>query len=73
MKEKNAYFDGDAWNLAAVDSEPITSLSELKTGVYSIQLLMERVACGPSTGPGKIIPIDGIDIYHTFTILYTSP
>lgn len=54
---KNEYFDPDRWNLVPVDSEPITSMSDLKAGVYSIQLSGERPGCGVmgSKGPGMVI------------------
>ena len=51
---KNDYFDSNTLSLLPVDSEPITSLSDLKAGVYSIQLSGERPGCGVvgSKGPG---------------------
>jgi len=53
---KNDYFDSNTWSLLPVDSEPITSLSDLKAGVYSIQLSGERAGCGlDSKGPGMVM------------------
>ena len=53
---ENNYFDSNTWRLVPVDSEPITSLSDLKTGVYSIQLAGERPGCGlDSMGPGMMM------------------
>lgn len=51
---KNEYFDPDRWNLVPADSEPVTSLSDLEAGVYSIQLAGERPGCAfaGSKGPG---------------------
>lgn len=47
------YFHPKDWNLVPADSEPVTSLSDLKTGVYFIMLSGERSGCGlDSNGPG---------------------
>ena len=49
------YFDSDKWTFVPSDNDPITSLSELKTGVYYIQLLGKRAGCGlDSNEPGMI-------------------
>jgi hypothetical protein len=53
---KNDYFDPNDWSLVPADSEPITSLSDLKSGVYSIRLSGERSGCGlDSKGPGMLM------------------
>jgi hypothetical protein len=55
---KNDYFDPNDWSLVPSDNKPITSLSDLKTGVYSIQLSGERAGCGPdSKGPGMMVVV----------------
>lgn len=55
---KNEYFISNTWSLVPVASEPITSLSDLETGVYSIQLSGGRSGCGQdSNGPGMMIVI----------------
>ena len=52
----NDYFDSNKWNLVPGDNSAITSLSDLKVGVYSIQLSGERSGCGlGSQGPGMVI------------------
>lgn len=55
---KNDYFDPNDWSLVPADSQPVTSLSDMKSGVYSIQLSGERPGCGlDSKGPGVIMMI----------------
>ena len=52
----NEYFNTDTWSLVASDNNTITSLSDLKDGVYSIQLSGVRSGCGlDSKGPGMIM------------------
>lgn len=55
-QNENDYFNPDKWSLRPADSEPITSLSDLKSGVYSVQLSGERSGCGlDSKGPGMMM------------------
>lgn len=55
---KNDYFDPNDWSLVPADNKPITSLSDLETAVYSIQLSGERAGCGPdSKGPGMMVVV----------------
>jgi len=50
---KGTFFDVNAWNLVRKEKAvPITSLSELKEGVYSIQMSGERMGCEFDAGPG---------------------
>lgn len=42
------------YSLVPTDNASITSLSDLKDGVYSIQLSGERPGCRTSTGPGTM-------------------
>ena len=52
----NDYFDPNKWDLVPGDNSAVTSLSDLKDGVYSIQLSGERSGCGlGSQGPGMVI------------------
>ena len=55
-KKKNEYSDPERWSLVPADNEPLTSLSDLTAGVYSIRLSGERSGCGfDSKGPGTIM------------------
>ena len=52
----NEYFNTDMSGLVGADNGAVTSLSDLKDGVYSIQLSGERSGCGlDSQGPGMMI------------------
>lgn len=55
-QDENDYFDSASWSLMPADNEAATSLSDLKTGVYSIQLREKRSGCGlDSKGPGMMM------------------
>jgi len=41
--------------LTPTDNVAVASLSDLKDGVYTIQLSEERSICGPLDGPGTTI------------------
>ena len=52
----NDHFEPNKWSLVPGDNSAIMSLSDLKDGVYSIQLSGERSGCGlGSQGPGMVI------------------
>jgi hypothetical protein len=55
----NDYFDPNDWILVPTDNNlSISSLSDLKTGVYSIELSGERSGCGSdSKGPGMMMVV----------------
>ena len=53
---ENYFFDSEKWRLVPTENGTITSLSDLTTGVYSIQLSGERPGCKlDSEGPGTAI------------------
>ena len=53
---ENYFFDSEKWRLVPAENGTITSLSDLTTGVYSIQLSGERPDCKlDSEGPGTAI------------------
>jgi len=53
---ENYFFDSEKWRLVLAENGTITSLSDLTTGVYSIQLSGERPGCKlDSEGPGTAI------------------
>ena len=51
---KNMYFDEDKWSLVPADNTPVTNLSDVRDGVYSIQLPGERSSCGSTVGQGMM-------------------
>lgn len=52
------YFHPNDYSLVPADNVPMRSLTDLKTGVYSIQLSGERSDCGlDSKGPGMVMMI----------------
>ena len=54
-KKKNEYSDPERWSLVPADNEPVTSLSDLTAGVYSIRLSGARSGCGlDSNEPGTM-------------------
>lgn len=56
MLSKNLYFDENKWMLVPADNKPVTTLSDLNDGVYSIQLSGERSNCGSTVGQGMMMP-----------------
>jgi len=49
---RSIYFDKNKLTLMPAYDKPVTTLSDLNDGVYSIQLLRERSSCGSTVGPG---------------------
>lgn len=58
MRAKNDSFDPYEWHLVPANNEAVTYLSDLKSGVFSIQLSGERSRCGlASRGPGMTLVV----------------
>lgn len=48
---KGAYFNENMWTLVESEDESVHTLSDLRDGVYSLELAATRSGCQPS-GPG---------------------
>lgn len=58
MLSKNMYFDENKWSLVPADNKPVTTLSDVSDGVYSIQPSSgERSKCGSTVGPGMMMMV----------------
>lgn len=49
--DKDEYFQNDSWRLIPAENKIVSTLSDLKDGVYFLELSSIRSECGPA-GPG---------------------